>query len=70
MIDSNSTLDSKVFNSSLVNSATYDSSTQTLTVTLNSGREYTVEGAAPDLWAGFKSAWSAGRFFNEFIKGA
>lgn len=61
--------ESKDFNSSLLSSATYDKRTQTLEATFTSGRSYTLEGFPPDLWDGLKSAWSAGRFWNEQIKG-
>lgn len=61
--------DSKSFNSSLIDTATYDSDAKTLTVTTQKGREYTFDGILLDIWSSFQSSPSPGRFFNEFLKG-
>lgn len=63
------TVETKSFDSSFLADASYDDETQTLSVQLVSGREYTVEGVPPEKWAGLQNAWSAGRFLREQIFG-
>ncbi len=66
--DQKQPIESKTFSSSLVDQAQYDPNTQTLEVTLNSGRSYTVQAFSPAEWSAFQNAWSAGRFFNDVIR--
>lgn len=62
-------LDRKSFLSSMLDGATYDDQTKTLTVDFNNGRQYTLEGVPPETWEGLKTAQSAGQYFNQNLKG-
>tara|TARA_A100000172_G_scaffold64418_2_gene43889 strand:- start:2861 stop:3064 length:204 start_codon:yes stop_codon:yes gene_type:complete len=60
---------STTITSSLIREATFDANSRTLTVVLNSGREYTYQGVDQSVYQGLVSADSAGRFFNKNIVG-
>lgn len=49
--------------------ASYDTESQALTVVFPNGRRYVYEGVPPDLWRGLQEAGSAGKFFNDNIRG-
>lgn len=57
------------FSSTSIAYATYDDETETLNVTFANGRLYTLPSVSPDVWQDFITAPSAGRFFNERLKG-
>ncbi len=55
--------------SSALQSATYDSDTQSLTVTFKGGgQSYTYPNVPPDVWEQLQSSDSPGRFWRESIK--
>ena len=60
---------STTITSSLIREATFDANSRTLTVVLNSGREYTYQGVDQSVYQCLVSADSAGRFFNKNIVG-
>jgi hypothetical protein len=47
----------------------YDEETGELSVLFRSGKTYQYEGVDSDTWNAFTTAPSAGRFFNQEIKG-
>lgn len=49
-------------------SADYDSTTQELTVTFQSGDEYTYSNVPPETYRGLTLAGSAGQFFHRHIR--
>lgn len=63
------TTETKSFASTMLDTGSYDSEARVLTVVFQSGREYTLNGVPPEKWEGLKGAFSAGRFFNEQLKG-
>lgn len=60
---------STTITSSLIREASYDTSSRTLTVVLNTGRSYTYQNVDQSVYQGLISADSAGRFFNKNIVG-
>ncbi len=56
-------------NSSAVSHTFYIPDDQTMLVWFKSGRMYRYEGIPMALWAEFRAAESAGRFFNAHIRG-
>jgi hypothetical protein len=63
------TVDSHDFASTSIQSAEYESDSQTLTVEFVNGRVYELEGVPPEVWNAFKTSWSAGQFFNQNLRG-
>lgn len=61
--------ETEFFHSSWLSSATYDPQSQALNVYTSTGRSYSLTGVPPDVWRDFKEADSAGRFFNDRLKG-
>ena len=59
----------QVLNSSVLSSASYDDETKTLELTFSSGRSYTYSQVPPEVFENLASAPSAGKYFNDFIKG-
>ncbi len=53
------------FNSSNIDTGTYDPDTRTMTITFNKGATYTWDRVDPVMWDRLKSAPSAGRFLRE-----
>jgi len=56
-------------NSSCIRHAEYEPGTGTLYLTFNSGRTYTLRGVPERLYLGLLRASSAGRYFNDYLKG-
>ena len=57
--------------SSAIAGASYDSDTQSMTITFKGGAiSYTYPRVPPDVWEQFQSADSPGRFWRESIKDA
>ena len=59
----------QALNSSVLSSASYDDETRTLELTYSSGRSYTYSQVPPEVFENLASAPSAGKYFNDFIKG-
>lgn len=62
-------IEQKSFSSSLIDTAEYDADKKLLTVNFLNGRSYEHQDVTPDVWAGLRDAFSAGRFWNQFLKG-
>ena len=60
--------ESVTFSSTAIASAEYDSSDESLTVNFTDGTSFDYSGVPAETWAAFKSAPSAGRFFNANIR--
>lgn len=56
-------------NSSWLASGSYDAETKTLTLTTQTGNEYTLEGVPEETVQQFKEASSPGSFFSRHLKG-
>lgn len=56
------------FNSTMLQSASYDDETHELTVTFSNGKPYTYEEVSINTYMDLKDAPSAGKYFNS-IKG-
>lgn len=63
------TLHSNNFDSSMVESATFDDERRILTVRMKHGAEYTTHGVSNEQWRTFLNADSPGRWFNAEIRG-
>jgi len=50
-------------------SAGYDKDSQELVITFPNGRSYSYSGVPPDIYEGLTKAKSAGKYFNEMIRG-
>jgi hypothetical protein len=61
-------LDHVFARSTNLHSASYDSATSTLTILFRSGRVYAYDAVPPAVYAGLRSAASAGRYLNIWIK--
>ena len=58
------------FNSTNIDSASYDPDTGALEVTfLRTGQSYVIANVTPEMWALFKSAPSPGQFWNLNFRG-
>lgn len=55
--------------SSVLSRASYDSDTQTLTITFRKGGSYTYEGVPQDVFEGLRDADSPGQYYSTQIKG-
>lgn len=55
--------------SSLIDRIVYDDNARTLAVTFRNARRYIYEGVPRAIYDAFPKAASAGRFFNETVKG-
>ena len=62
------TVDRKVFQSSMLESGSYDSDTQTLTITFANGQSYQAEDVPASVWQGLRQASSPGRHFHKEVK--
>jgi len=62
-------VEQKSFSSSLIDSAAYDAEKKVLTVNFLNGRSYDHQDVPPEVWAGLRDAFSAGRFWNQMLKG-
>ena len=60
--------DGKVFQSSMIQSGSYDSATQTLELTFMNGDVYTAEDVPPSVWEALKQASSPGRHFHQVLR--
>ena len=60
--------DHKVFQSSMIQSGSYDSETGTLELHFTSGDTYTAQDVPPSVWQGLKQASSPGRHFHQVIR--
>ena len=56
------------FDSSLLKSATFDSQTNLLTISFQTGTVYGYEGVSQEVFEELKEASSAGNFFNSNIR--
>jgi len=56
-------------NSSWLSMASYDTDDETLTVTTNSGQDYTHENVPQDIFEGLRDADSPGAYYHANIKG-
>jgi len=54
--------------SSVIRRFRYDERSRTLTITFVSGQRYAYAEAPPELYAGFRDAFSKGRFFAAHIR--
>lgn len=61
-------IDSRVFQSSMIQSGSYDSDKQILEVTFVNGDTYIAEQVPPIVWQGLKRATSPGRYFHQSLK--
>ena len=57
------------FNSSVLSHAEYDPDSRRLSITFRSARTYTLHGVPEYHYYGLLSAWSAGWYFNTYLKG-
>lgn len=55
--------------SSAINSVSYDTETQEMTVTFARGKTYALPGVPPDVHERFVASSSPGRFFQDELKG-
>lgn len=60
--------DLRVFTSSMLAAASYDTESGEMTVTTHAGRTYTTT-VDPDTWREFQSAPSKGRWYRENVMG-
>ena len=62
-------IQSSYFNSSVLLQGMYDSSNKILTLVFRSGKTYRYENVQYNTWEELMMAESAGKYYNEFIRG-
>lgn len=61
-------METATFNSSNLDSGTYDPDSRVLTITFNTGATYEYSDVPPSVWSELCNAASAGSYFSAYIR--